>query len=168
MAYTDHFRLADDLIAHLNPIVAQIVDPFIASRYSGFVSVAAVTVFELAIKEIFFDFGEAKHRVLGTFTRSYFERINGRIKYDALHKEYVSRFGDKYVTRFKKNMAVVERNYLAANRRSVFSSYANLIEWRNSFAHEGTIPTYATYADIVEAYTVGKEMIHCLARSMRR
>jgi hypothetical protein len=82
--YADHFRLADDLIAHLTPAVVGIADPFIASRYSGFVAVAAVTVYELAVKEILCTFGESKHAVLGNFTRKYFDRINGRIKYRSL------------------------------------------------------------------------------------
>lgn len=47
-------KLADNLIAHLNTVVTSISDPFLASRYAGFVSVAAATVYELAIKEIFF------------------------------------------------------------------------------------------------------------------
>ena len=93
MSYADHFKLADDLISHLNPKVTSITDHFLASRYVGFVSVAAATVYELAVKEIFCSFGESKHVVL---------RLNGRIKYKVLHEEYVYFFGDKYVRRFKK------------------------------------------------------------------
>ncbi len=168
MPYTDHFKLADDLINHLDTVVAGIADPFIASRYTGFVSVAAVTVFELAIKDIFCSFGDAKHRVLGSFTRSYFDRINGRIRYDLIHKDYVRRFGDKYAVRFRKNMTRKENAYLKVNRKSILTAYNNLLEWRNAFAHEGLVPTYATYPDVVEAYRTGKELIHCLALSMRR
>jgi len=109
MTYTDRFKLADDLISHLTPVVAGIVDPFIASRYTGFVAITAVTVCELAVKDILCNFGESKHAVLGNFTRSYFERINGRIKYKVLHSEYVSRFGDKYVRRFRKAVEKRER-----------------------------------------------------------
>src|ERR1700693_178892 len=101
MPHGDHFKLTDDLVAHLNPMVGGLIDPFLASRYTGFVSVAAVTVYELAIKEIFCSFGTTKHAVLGTFTRNYFDRINGRIKYKILHEEYVACFGEKYVRRFK-------------------------------------------------------------------
>ena len=53
MPYTDHFRLADDLIAHLDTVMGGISDPFISSRYVGFVSIVAVTVYELAIKCVF-------------------------------------------------------------------------------------------------------------------
>jgi hypothetical protein len=81
MPYADHFKLADDLISHLTPVVRGITDPFLASRYAGFVAVTAVTVYELAVKEILCTFGESKHSVLGNFTRSYFDRINGRNTY---------------------------------------------------------------------------------------
>ena len=112
MAYTDHFKLADDLISHLTPAVAGIRDPFLGSRYTGFVAVAAVTVYELAVKEVLCTFGDSKHLVLGNFTRSYFERINGRIKYKVLREEYVASFGDKYVQRFKKNVQKREKEVL--------------------------------------------------------
>ena len=70
MAYTDHYILADGVITHLNGVVAGLTDQFLVSRYIGFVSVSAVTVYELAIKEIFTSFGEKKHKVLGQFTRN--------------------------------------------------------------------------------------------------
>ena len=69
MAYADHFKLADDLIAHLTPAVAGIADPFLASRYWGFVAVAAVTVYELAVKEILMRLRRIRiNAVLGNFT----------------------------------------------------------------------------------------------------
>jgi hypothetical protein len=166
--YSDHFRLVDDLVDHLNTVIPGIVDPFIVSRYSGFVAVAAVTVFELAIKDIFCDFGARKHQILGAFTRKFFDRINGRIKYETIHRDYVSKFGDKYVKRFKGKMNKAEKEYFNVCRKSIFASYNNLIVWRNSFAHEGQMPTQATYAEVVDAYSTGKKLVECLAVSMRR
>ena len=168
MAHEDHFKLADELIAHLTPGVAGISDPFLASRYTGFVAVAAVTVYELAIKEILCTFGEFEDVVLGNFTRSYFDRINGRIKYKVLHERYVASFGDKYTQRFKKRVVKRETEILRARRKSMLTSYDNIITWRHQFAHEGQVPTSATYAEAVEAYEIGRELIECLASSMRR
>jgi hypothetical protein len=48
------------------------------------------------------------------------------------------------------------------------TSYDNIITWRNQFAHEGQIPTHATYLEAVEAYEVGKQVIECLASAMKR
>jgi hypothetical protein len=168
MAYADHFKLADDLISHLTPAVAGIRDPFLASRYAGFVAITAVTVYELAVKEVLCTFGDSKHAVLGNFTRSYFDRINGRIKYKILHEEYVASFGDKYVRRFKRNVEKRQKELLVARRKSMLNSYDNIITWRHQFAHEGQIPTSATYAEAVDSYEIGKELIECLASSMRR
>ena len=106
MAYLDHFRLADDLLMHLQPTVASIQDPFIVSRYTGFITVAGVTVYELAIKEIFCEFGARKHKVLGTFTSAFFDRINGQIQYKTLHENYIRRFGERYVARLKETLAL--------------------------------------------------------------
>src|SRR5688572_17928151 len=99
--YSDHYKLADDLIAHLDSVLVGINDPFISSRYTGFVAVCSVTVLELALKSILCDFAAAKHKVLGTFCAKHFERINGRISLDTIDGDYLQRFGVKYRTRFK-------------------------------------------------------------------
>lgn len=168
MAYYDHFKLADDMILHLNTVVHGIADPFISSRYIGFVAISAVTVYELAIKEIFCSFASQKHKVLGNFALSYFDRINGRIKLDVIRTDYISRFGSKYVDRFKVKIEEAEKRRLRLAGVSIKSSYNNVIEWRNQFAHEGQIPPTVTYKEVVEAYAIGKEVIECLSNTMRR
>src|SRR5690554_6232442 len=102
MSYENHFNHADDVIAHLDTVIPSIIDPLLQAKYVGFVSVAAVTVYEQAVKEIFTDFAQRKHKVLGNFTEAYFHRINGKIKIKVIHDEYISKFGDKYQKRFKK------------------------------------------------------------------
>lgn len=167
MAYDRHFALADDMIDHLNTVITNITDPFIASRYVGFVAVAAVTVYELAIKDIFIEFGTQKHPILGTFTRSYFDRINGRIKIQIIRDEYVKKFGDKYVTRFRKKLDQAETRSLRSSGISIKESYGNIILWRNNFAHEGQIPTTVTYSEVTQSYIAGKQVIKCLAETMQ-
>lgn len=168
MAYADHFRHADDVIAHLDTVVPAIPDPLLVAKYSGFAAVAAVTVYELAIKDIFCDFARRKHKILGNFTESYFERINGRISLRNIKEDYCSRFGVAYVAKFKKRLDTSAKHYLAAHHRDVRSSYGNLIVWRNDFAHEGRAPATATYAEVSQAYEDGKLVIHALAASMVR
>ncbi len=168
MAYSDHFLHADDIITHLNGIVPTIADPLLTAKYVGFVSVAAVTVYELALKEIFIEFALKKHKVLGHFTKSYFNRINGRIKLKVIKEDYISRFGNKYDVKFQKNIEKKCRDYFLLNHRDIRNSYANLITWRNDFAHEGKINSTTTYNEVVQAYEDGKEVIHCLAESMTR
>jgi hypothetical protein len=168
MAYVARFQHADDVIAHLNSVVPSIVDPLLAAKYVGFVSVAAVTVYEMAIKDIFFDFAGKKHLVLGNFVEAHFKRINGRIKLDIIKREYVSGFGARYVRRFQGNLDAATGAYLRANHRDIMNSYNNIIVWRNDFAHEGKINSTTTYGEVVQAYEDGKEVIHCLAASMVR
>jgi hypothetical protein len=168
MAYHDHFKLADDMIAHLDTVIHGINDPFIASRYIGFVAVAAVTVYELAIKEIFCSFGEQKHKVLGNFTHSFFDRLNGRIKLDTIRDEYLKRFGEKYLKRFKMKSEKAEKRSLRTQGISILTSYGNIVFWRNEFAHEGKLPTTATYDEVTRSYRAGIEVIICLAETMRR
>jgi len=168
MSYASHFKHADDVIAHLDTVMPTISNPLLEAKYVGFVSVAAVTVYEQALKEIFIDFSRKKHKVLGNFTESYFYRINGKIKIKVIHDEYLAKFGDKYQRRFKKNLDNFSKSYLATNRRDFKSSYSNLITWRNDFAHEGKINSTTTYREVVQAYEDGKEVIHCLAKTMTR
>jgi len=162
-----YFKLTDDMISHLNGVVNGIGDPFIKSRYSGFVAIAAVTVYELSIKYIFCDFAERKHLVFGEYTRSHFDRINGQVKRKHI-EGYIERFGEKYLQRFKKRMHIIEKEVMAKERFSLKESYANLINWRNEFAHGGQVPTMATYEEVVKAYFIGKEVIICLKGTMNR
>lgn len=49
MTYSDHFLHADDIVKHLDIIIPSITDPLLTAKYVGFVSIAAVTVYELAV-----------------------------------------------------------------------------------------------------------------------
>lgn len=168
MSYEDHFKIADDTLRHLDVVANASTDSFAQSRYVGLVAVTAVCVYELAVKEIFCEFASKKHRVFGEFATNHFDRINGRIKRQDLISDYIKRFGDKYVARFKRHCNAEHRKALRDRRVDIFTNYANIIEWRNQFAHEGKIPTTPTYNEAKQAYREGKVIIHCLARTMVR
>jgi hypothetical protein len=168
MAYQIHFQHADDIITHLNSFVPRLSDPLLQVKYVGFIAIAAVTVYEIAIKHIFIEFGTKKHQVLGNFTASFFEHLNGRIRIGAIRDDYIRRFGERYIRRFDKQLEIISHNYMLTNKRDIISAYSNLITWRNDFAHEGTIKTNATYPDVVLAYEDGKEIIRCIAETMTR
>lgn len=168
MPYKSHFTIADDMINHLSSVVGNITDPFISSRYVGFVAVSAVTVYELALKQIFIEFALKKNQVFGTYTKSHFDRINGRIKHNQIRDDYVIKFGNKYLTRYNKKIDEIEKHFLTTHRKSVKSSYNNLITWRNEFAHDGIIPSTVTFNEVVSSYHLGKELIKCVYESMKR
>jgi len=167
MSYANHFRLTDDLILHLNGVVGSIADPFIATRYVGFVAIAGTTVYELAIRDILIEFSEKQHEIFGQFVSKSFERLNGRIRTNEIRGNYLPRFGDKYVKRYNRIEKWIERSILRKRGVSVLAAYNNLIEWRNQFAHQGNIPSTPSYTEVVDTYEVGKAVIHCLARTMQ-
>lgn len=168
LPHQSHYRLADDVISHLDTVMSSLADPWISTRYTGFLSVTAVTVFELAIKDIFREFARKKHPVFGKYADSQFNRINGRIKNDNLKNDYIKAFGEKYLKRYKKKIDEIENDALRNEGVSVKAAYANLINWRNDFAHEGVIPSTATYQEVVKSYELGKRIIDCVEETMRR
>jgi len=168
MTYTNNFRHADDIITHLNGIVPGLADPLLRAKYVGFVAVAAVTVYELALKEIFIQFGQKKHKVLGAYVQSQFDRINGRIRIEIIKGTYAGSFGGNYKDRFKKHLDKTTEKHLRSVGRDISSSYENLITWRNDFAHGGKINTTATYQEATQAYEDGKDVLECLAKAMTK
>jgi hypothetical protein len=168
MPYTDRFALVEDYLTHVDPVMATITDPFVEARYTGFIATSAVTAYELAIKDIFYAFADKKHLVLGEVTRARLFRLNGKIKLDDLKKEHIKMFGAKYLNQFTNNLEKTESEYVAAHSKSPKSAYNNVIVWRHQFVHEGTLPSTTNYAEIKDQYTAGKEVIHCLFKSMVR
>lgn len=167
MRYEDYFIPADQTIGHIGSIVNNL-DPILQQQYSGFASITAVTVYELAIKEIFRDFANRKHKVFGHFTDSHFKRINGRIGLKDLNGEHIPRFGEKYLNKFQKLLEQEEIDYLRVNQQSIKSSYGNLVAWRHGFAHQNQLPNNATFNEVQRAYDCGKKVIEVLARSLHR
>jgi hypothetical protein len=168
MPYAQRFQHADDVVAHLNTVVPNLADPLLKAKYTGFVTIAAVTVYEMAIKDIFSEFAAKKHAVFGRYVESKFKRINGKIGLDVIKDDYVKGFGGMYLKRFKVALDNASDGYLRQNRRDFRSAYGNLIVWRNDFAHEGSVKAQTTYEEVVQAYEDGKQVIHTLATSMVR
>lgn len=166
MPYTDRFTSTDNLIAHLSTVMGGIADPGIIADYAGFLSVSSVTVYELAIKDIFNEFASKKHRVFGNFTEEHFNRLNGRIRIDNLKSEHVKLFGDKYLTKFNQKLRRKEEEILVASRISISTNYGNLITCRHNYVHRG-YPTL-TMTEVIDCYNTGKEVISCLYEAMRR
>lgn len=166
MAYSDRFISADNLITHINPVVSIITDNSIKANYAGFISVSAVTVYELAIKDIFLEFAAKKNAVFGCFVESHFSSINGRIKLKDLRDQSISLFGEKYLKNFEKKLSVRENAIFNTQRKNVRSDYTNLIICRHKYVHGGT-PTL-TFREVLDSYEIGKEVIHALYEAMKR
>lgn len=166
MSYQDSFKATDDLIAHLDPIVNTISDAAIKANYAGFLSVSAVTVYELAIKYIFIEFANKKNKVFGDFVYMHFDRINGNIKLDNLKNIHVKHFGEKYYKRFEANLKKKEAIVFSTTQKDMRSSYSNLILCRHDYVHKGS-PTL-TFKEVLDNYDIGKNVIHSLYDTMKR
>lgn len=166
MSYLNRFTTTDNLIAHLSPIVSTIRDTAIQSNYAGFLSVSAVTVYELAIKDIFTEFALKKNVVFGTFVEKHFSTINGRIKLDDLKGQHIKQFGTKYLIKFEKRLKIKEDIASTTTRKNIRTDYSNLILCRHKYVHGGT-PTL-TFQEVLDNYQTGKDVIHSLYETMQR
>jgi hypothetical protein len=166
MPYTDRFTSTDNLIPHLSGVITLITDPSLIANYTGFLSVSAVTVFELAIKDIFELFARNKNNTFGNYVQVHLERINGRIKLDDLKKDHIKRFGDKYLIRFKRELDKKEAAIFTTSHQSIKACYSNLIVCRHEYVHKGN-PTLS-FSEVVNNYHFAKEVIHTLNFSLRR
>jgi len=168
MPYAAQFAHADAVMTHLAGLLPTLGDPQLEQKYVGFASVAAATVYELAVKDIFIEFASKKHKVFEEFVKGSFGRLNGRIQADAIRGEYVPRFGTKYASRYGKRLQKTRTEYLRLNRRDFLIACQNILTWRHNFVHAGQLPTTATFAEVFQAYEDGKNLLHCLAASMNR
>ena len=160
----DRFQHADDVAAHLHEVITSDTDPLLVMKYVGFVSVAGVTVYELAIKDILIEFARRRHTLFGDYVASALERKNGRIRIDSI-KADVEKFGSTFKERFSEELEETSRRYLRGSRQDIRMCYGNLITWRHEFAHQGEIrQTSATFPEVTQSYEAGKQVIHCLDR----
>lgn len=165
MSYIDRFQSTDDLINHLVALVPTLPDEQIKSKYVGFLSASAVTVYELAIKDIFVEFAEKKAPAFGTFVEKYFDQINGRIKINDV-KKYIKSFGEKYSKKFENKIERKTKQLRRIYNNDIKAVYGNLITCRHSFIHENRITL--TFNEVVEGYKMGKEIICILNETMKR
>jgi len=168
LAVAPDFNQPDLILSHLDGLVGSVTDDFIKSRYTGFVAVTAVTAYEVNIRTKLIDFCTTKHKVFGAFSEAIFEKTNARVKLDQLRDDFLVKFGEKYLKRFKKKLDALELASLKAGTGSVKNSYQNLVQWRHDFVHDGKLPDYANYADARQAYDTGKVVISAFFESLNR
>jgi len=166
MPYSDRFIATDNLIIHLSSVISTITDTMVLASYAGFLSVSAVTVYELAIKDIFYEFSLKKNIVFGSFVQNHLKRMNGRIQIDSLKGEHIKTFGAKYFNKFNRLLQKKEESILNTRHISITSSYQNLIQCRHDFVHKGS-PTLS-FNEVIDDYQNCKEVIHCLNDTMKR
>ncbi|RYC23673.1 HEPN domain-containing protein [Ciceribacter ferrooxidans] len=166
--YLDVLQTADQYMQLIAESATAKPDQEERNKYVGFVAVTAVTFFEEAVKEIIKEFANKKHPILGNYVAVQYHKLNGRITIKDIKTEHIPKFGDKYKKRFESILSKVEEAKLRAGLGSVMSSYGNIVTWRHSFVHGGSVPSNATYEESVKCYQLGKDVLHCLNDSLRR
>ncbi len=151
----------DSVIKHLAELMRQQSDGFISSRYTGFVAVSAITVYEVEVKKLFFEFASRINPILGNYVSSTMGQLSARVQREDLEK-YLSNFDEGYTERFKSLLNQKEEECLRSQRDSVKNAYANLFRWRHEFVHGGKLPQHATFSEVVKAYDLGKEVVFAL------
>lgn len=161
MPFATYFRHADDVIEHMTSFIDGIDDLFLTSKYSGFVCIAAATVYEMSIKYILLDFARRRDKIFYNYLSTVFLKINARVKIEHLKNDYLKKFGNEYLKKFS-DLLDFEDDYVFQNEKSsIKSSYDNILQWRHGFAHNGDAPLYATFLEIVRSYNIGKKVIEC-------
>lgn len=167
MAYQNRFNTVDLLITQLTPLSSQPgVDPLVLSSMAGLMAVEAVTAYELAIKDIFEDFSNRKHKVFGCFVKTTYSRLNGRIQYKEIKDNLVKSYGDKYLQRFVSKIASKSQYILATEHVDLIQTYNSLILSRHSFVHSGNLTM--TLTESIRYYNIGKQLIMVLDETMKR
>ena len=162
------FSTSDQLMARLDNAVTALDDEYYKTRFVGYVAVSAVTAFEVNIRDKVIDFSSRKHNVFGNFTSAVFEKTNAKVKLEMLRNDFLSRFGERYLKRFNKALDTIEKDQMVAGSGSVKNAYANIINWRHVFVHQGELPQYASYEEARSAYEHGKLVIACFCDALHR
>lgn len=167
MAYQNRFHSVDLLISQLAPLASQPgIDPLVISSMAGIVAVEAVTSFELAIKEIFENFAKQKHNVFGSFVKTTYSRLNGRIRYQEIKDNMVKAYGDKYLRRFVSKVDAKARVVFMTEHVDLVQTYDTLVLGRHSFVHSGNLTM--TLPEAIHYYSIGKQLVEVLYETMRR
>lgn len=157
MQYSDKFQPTEELIEEINSL-REYIRPDALPKFTGALSVSAVTSFELAIKDILIEYATNKHQVFGCYIRQHLSRLNGKIKINDL-KDELKKFNPILADNFEFEIANVERIHFGLR-----SSYQNLIQNRHTYVHANRINL--TYEECVTNYQIGKKIIEALAAVM--
>jgi hypothetical protein len=160
MSYKEKFSPTDEFIGAFDSIMNKInIGEETISKFTGALSVSAVTSFELAIKEILIEYASNKHPDFGNFVQQYLCRLNGRIKLRDL-KEEIKKYKPALAEDFEKELINIEKSHIG-----IRSAYQNLIENRHTYVHGNHINL--TYEECKTDYISSKLIIEALAKVMK-
>ena len=157
------FADSDDIIKTLQKLLngASAGDK---AKFVGFVSVCAVTKYELGIKKIINGYADSKHVEFGIFVSKYLSRLNGRINLGDLRGLLKDYFDAQCIKKFDIELEKIEKNILQKKKLSVGASYKNLILCRHNYVHSDILTL--SFQESIQDYNLGKYVIKALSRAM--
>ena len=171
-----HFKHIRDLARSIDGRLNQdnAVDRQIRSELAGMFAVSIVATYESIIKETLIEYAGRIHPKYQNHVEGDFGKMNARISLEQL-KKYSNQFGllpwrvdnaPKNATTFHRVLseykAVVEPRF----RKDLTSSYKNLTQWRNDYAHERTATT--TFGEVYDAHRVGQYVIRAFVKAFEQ
>lgn len=157
--YTRHFentdRLFDDLIKRTDDLPAET-----KANIAGLLCVSAITVIEVCIKEMILDHANRIHVIFGSYISKEFEHTNAKVKIAHIKEMYLEKVDSSLSRQLEDFIVRCDSYYLSVYRRSIRSSYNNLITNRHSFVHENVINL--TLSEVKLFYQDSKEIVGCI------
>jgi len=104
--------------------------------------------------------------VFGSFVKTTYSRLNGRIKYQEIKDNMVKAYGDKYLRRFVTKMEAKTRFVFMTEHVDLVQTYDTLVLGRHTFVHSGNLTM--TLPEAIRYYSIGKKLVEVLDETMRR
>jgi|GEM_PF-2110705 len=141
------------------------------NELAGMFAVTVAATYEGIIKETLISYASMFHSKYRDHIEKDFKNMNARISIGDL-RGYSNRFGlsewtgrgvKKNSTTFHRILnekrVIVERRF----RVDLITSYENLFDWRNSYAHERNTP--ATFKDVYESHRVAQYVVRSFVQA---
>lgn len=138
----------EETIRYLERLHAQEQDPVKAVRLAGFLVLTVISALEVDVRDTCTETGGRIHSKFGTYVAASLEKTNARVSVKELGN-LVGRFGDASQKAFQRRLDILKRRCQRWPRSSLHAQYENLLTWRNSFAHTGSVN--ATFAEVMQA-----------------
>lgn len=154
-----HFNRIEELVTEMQRFVpsgAVGVAQFRADL-AGLLVVSVAASYESCVKETLLTFASGHHAAFGNFTFNNYKRLNSRIRVNDLRR-YARTFDDGVRSRFEILLDQRKQKIDARIGKDIKSSYEQILNWRNAFAHAGIRNT--TIEEAISTHRLAKRVLY--------
>lgn len=138
----------EETIRYLERLHEDEKDPVKAVRLAGFLVLTVISALEVDVRDTCTETGGRFHSQFGTYVSASLSKTNARVSVKELG-QLIGRFSEVSQMTFQRRLDVLKRRCQRWPRSSLHAQYENLLTWRNSFAHTGTVS--ATFDEVMQA-----------------